>query len=269
MLGRRLILRRLFFSHVLSRGFLHPASQPTVRTCHDVLLLHCDVRISQFQAGWLSSWLGGTPVRGFLWSTSSSSQSIAILFSFLLEMRVFGHSDRTPVSYRAWCIFSSFTGRSWTPGRYCLHLDESPAIASAPLSIPFVLHRTVYLAFKSMYAFLVSLFILYHSYAHWTESVLKHNSCFTIFSEERGSVFKKKKIVSWLLGASPMAQWVKNPPAMQETEEMGSIPGSGRFPGEGNGNPRQYSCLGKPTCELQSKGLQRVGNDWWASYHYE
>ena len=23
----------------------------------------------------------------------------------------------------------------------------------------------------------------------------------------------------------------------------GSIPGSGRFPGEGNGNPLQYSCL--------------------------
>ena len=27
---------------------------------------------------------------------------------------------------------------------------------------------------------------------------------------------------------------------------MGLIPGSGRSPGEGNGNPLQYSCLGKP-----------------------
>ena len=26
--------------------------------------------------------------------------------------------------------------------------------------------------------------------------------------------------------------------------DPGSIPGSGRFPGEGNGNPLQYSCLG-------------------------
>ena len=26
--------------------------------------------------------------------------------------------------------------------------------------------------------------------------------------------------------------------------DLGSIPGSGRFPGEGNGNPLQYSCLG-------------------------
>ena len=60
-----------------------------------------------------------------------------------------------------------------------------------------------------------------------------------------------------------MAQWVKNPPAMQETEEMGSIPGSGRFPGEGNGNPHQYSCLGNPI----DRGavwvtVQRVAKSW-------
>ena len=29
--------------------------------------------------------------------------------------------------------------------------------------------------------------------------------------------------------------------------ELGLIPGSGRPPGEGNGNPLQYSCLEKPT----------------------
>ena len=28
--------------------------------------------------------------------------------------------------------------------------------------------------------------------------------------------------------------------------ELGSIPGSGRSPGEGNGNPPQCSCLGNP-----------------------
>ena len=28
--------------------------------------------------------------------------------------------------------------------------------------------------------------------------------------------------------------------------DQGSIPGLGRSPGEGNGNPRQYSCLGNP-----------------------
>ena len=28
--------------------------------------------------------------------------------------------------------------------------------------------------------------------------------------------------------------------------DLGSMPGSGRSPGEGNGNPLQYSCLGNP-----------------------
>ena len=38
---------------------------------------------------------------------------------------------------------------------------------------------------------------------------------------------------------------VKNPPA--SAREVGSIPGLGRSPGEGNGNPLQHSCLGNPT----------------------
>ena len=44
---------------------------------------------------------------------------------------------------------------------------------------------------------------------------------------------------------SPGGSAVKNPPANSEdTRDMGSIPGSGRSPGEGNGNPLQYCCLG-------------------------
>ena len=38
---------------------------------------------------------------------------------------------------------------------------------------------------------------------------------------------------------------VKNLPA--NAEDVGLIPGSGRSPGEGNGNPLQYSCLGNLT----------------------
>ena len=42
--------------------------------------------------------------------------------------------------------------------------------------------------------------------------------------------------------------------------DLGSIPGSGRSPREGNGNPLQYSCLENPMDEepgkLQSKGSQ-------------
>ena len=40
---------------------------------------------------------------------------------------------------------------------------------------------------------------------------------------------------------------VKNlPTSAEEAGDMGLIPGLGRSPGEGNGYPFQYSCLGKP-----------------------
>ena len=47
----------------------------------------------------------------------------------------------------------------------------------------------------------------------------------------------------------------KNLPA--NAGEEGSIPGSGRSTGEGNGNPLQYSCLENP--------LDREA--WWAMVH--
>ena len=39
--------------------------------------------------------------------------------------------------------------------------------------------------------------------------------------------------------------------------DLGSIPGSGRSPGEGNGNPLLYSCLENPM----------DGGAWWATIH--
>ena len=40
---------------------------------------------------------------------------------------------------------------------------------------------------------------------------------------------------------------VKNPPASAgDVRDSGSIPGLGRFLGEGHGNPLQFSCLEKP-----------------------
>ena len=47
--------------------------------------------------------------------------------------------------------------------------------------------------------------------------------------------------------------------------DVGSVPGSGRSPGEGNGNPCQYPCCKEPG-QLQSMGSQRVRHNWsnWA-----
>ena len=39
---------------------------------------------------------------------------------------------------------------------------------------------------------------------------------------------------------------IKNPPANAGDRDTGLIPGLERSPGEGNGNPLQYSCLENP-----------------------
>ena len=60
---------------------------------------------------------------------------------------------------------------------------------------------------------------------------------------------------------------VKNAPVNAgAVRDAGLIPGSGRSPGGGHGNPIQYSCLENPmdedSCRLQSMALQRVRHDW-------
>ena len=55
--------------------------------------------------------------------------------------------------------------------------------------------------------------------------------------------------------ASLVAQMVKDPPA--NGEDSGLIPGPRRSPGEGNGSPLQYPCLGHP----MDTGA------WWAIIH--
>ena len=49
----------------------------------------------------------------------------------------------------------------------------------------------------------------------------------------------------------------KDFPGNYNAADPGSIPGSGRSPGEGNGNPLQYSCLENP----MDRGA------WWATIH--
>ena len=53
----------------------------------------------------------------------------------------------------------------------------------------------------------------------------------------------------------PGGRVLKNPPA--NAGDVSSISGSGRSPGEGNGNPLQYCCLGNP--------MDRAA--WWATVH--
>ena len=72
--------------------------------------------------------------------------------------------------------------------------------------------------------------------------------------------------VSTITWASQVVLVVKNLPAKAgDIRDMGSIPGSGRSPGGGHGNPLQYSCLensmDRGAWQALSIGLQRIGHD--------
>ena len=59
--------------------------------------------------------------------------------------------------------------------------------------------------------------------------------------------------------------WLSGKESASQCKRHGFIPGLGRYPGIGNGNPFQYSCLKSPTDreagKLQPMRLQRVGYD--------
>ena len=75
----------------------------------------------------------------------------------------------------------------------------------------------------------------------------------------------------WWAGGGPHhagTQWVSTDAGKESAcnaGDLGSIPGSGRSPGEGNGNPLQCSCLENSTVrgaqQATVHGLARVGHD--------
>ena len=72
--------------------------------------------------------------------------------------------------------------------------------------------------------------------------------------------YRKSDLVLGILRirVSQVALVVKNlPPNAGDTRDVGSVPGWGRSPGGGHGNPLQYSCLENP----MDRG------DWWATAH--
>ena len=76
--------------------------------------------------------------------------------------------------------------------------------------------------------------------------------CYRSSEMERAALWSMPRRGWW---GFPGGSMVNNPSA--SAEDTGSIPGSGRSPGKGNGYPFQYSCLGNP----KDRGA------WWATVH--
>ena len=80
----------------------------------------------------------------------------------------------------------------------------------------------------------------------------------TIAVEPHKQCSQNTDVYSQLCHPSQVAQVVKNLPANAgNIRDVGSVPGFGRSPGEGHGNPLQYSFLENP--------MDR--RTWWAIVH--
>ena len=73
-------------------------------------------------------------------------------------------------------------------------------------------------------------------------------------------IFRRKKKIALLIslatGGFPHSSFGKE--SACNVGNLGSIPGSGRPPGEGNGNPLQYSCLENP----MERGVRWTAKSW-------
>ena len=87
---------------------------------------------------------------------------------------------------------------------------------------------------------------------------------------EAWTCWLQARVLGSFLGRASQVPLVAYPPPSLccfagDVRDASSIPGSGRSPGEGHGNPLQYSCLENPVDRepggLRSMGLQKVEHD--------
>ena len=89
----------------------------------------------------------------------------------------------------------------------------------------------------------------------WVKLILTPCLCSQVSGKPLPCFFRLAEIRAGFTGGTV----VKNLPAdARDTEDMGSVPGRGRSPGEGHGNPLQCPCLENP---LDRRAWHRVGHD--------
>ena len=101
---------------------------------------------------------------------------------------------------------------------------------------------------------------------NWTWVSCTAGRFFTIWATKEGRIAHYNTISNSLffnsylsfVNPSSGSDWFSDGRAFTcNAGDLGSIPGSGRSPGEGNGSPLQYSCLENP----------RDRGAWWATVH--
>ena len=134
------------------------------------------------------------------------------------------------MGYSPWCC-RRVGHDSVTKSQQAMHgtpHHQHPTPSSMPTSCPFITKA------------------FFYPRCEWQPSCLKSHRSFNFFP-----VIPSTHIRTSFHGSS-----VGKESACRSVGDPGSIPGSGRSPGEGDGSPLQYSCLEN----LMDRGLQSMGS---------
>ena len=99
---------------------------------------------------------------------------------------------------------------------------------------------------------------LSQTHAHWVSDAIHPSQSLSSPSSPAFNLSRHQVLFQWVSLLNPGGSVVKNPTANAgDIRDAGSISGLGRCPGEGDGNPLQYSCL--------ENSMDRGA--WWATVH--
>jgi len=176
-------------------------------------------------------------IHGVAKSRTRLSDFTFIFHSHALEKEMATHSSvlalRIPGTGKPgvlWSMGSHRVGHDWSD------LAAAAAAATAACSFFWIYQTFSYIeVYLSTYSFLLQRLLV-------VSTITKHLALF--FYSNRTLIFTWAHI---FFGASQMAPVVMNPTVNAgDRRDVGWIPGSGRSPGGGHGNPLQYSCLENP-----------------------
>ena len=128
------------------------------------------------------------------------------------------------------------------------------------LLLSLCVHSTSYIFLSSNRAILLSILVSSVHISHLPFLAVLSLCCYTwaLSSCDEWGLLSSCSVQTPHCSGLPGSAVVKNVPANTgDVRDAGSIPGSGRSPGVGNGNPPWYSCLE----DSMGRG------DWWATAH--
>ena len=165
-------------------------------------------------------------LQSWLWESCSASHQVVLRES----------CSTSSCSFVVFMMGRSWVGKLWIPYSTTLILPQFQIISS-----PIEIGEEIWKVLGCLSWSVVLRSACVHIYVHICTLHMCYSSCVGFGFNSSTLVLLKQPAVLVLLG-----MWLGSKESACNAGDLGSIPGSGRSPAKGNGNPLQYSCLENP-----------------------